>query len=91
MAKWIFTHRRQIITFCLLLILVAFVSHFLVDATGFSLDSVVTIDLHGNFLLNFIAKPVIPQTVVGISILPLALFQYCTTPPTPPPPISALT
>lgn len=91
MAKWTFTHRRQIITFCLLLLLVAFVGHFLVDATGFSLDSVVTVDLHGNFLLNFIAKPVIPQTVVSIPISPLALFQYGTIPPTPPPPIPSLT
>jgi len=90
MAKWLFTPRRQIIIFCLLVILVSLVGHFLVDATGFSLDSPVAVDLHGNFLLNSVAELSTPRTAAFIWVLPPALCRYCIAPPTPPPPISSL-
>ena len=88
MAKWLCTHRREIMLFCLLLVLMAFVGHFLADATGFSLHSLAAVDLHGNFLLAFVATLYASQTTAIVDVLPLTLFQFCTAPPTPPPPIS---
>ena len=90
MDKWIRTHYRQIITLCLLLVLIAFVGHFLADVSGFSLDSAVTIDLHGNFLLNVATEFSPPCTALILCLLPTVLFRYSTAPPIPPPPISSL-
>ena len=89
MAKWLFTHRKELITFCLLLVLMSLVGHFLADVSGFSLDSTIAVDLHGNFLLNFAAELVPLRTAAMIWLLPLALRWYPTAPPTPPPPISS--
>jgi hypothetical protein len=90
MAKWLFTHHKEIITFCLFLVLVSLVGHFLADVSGFSLDSAIVADLHGNFLLNFATELVPLCTAVMIWLLPLALRWYRTAPPTPPPPITSL-
>lgn len=90
MAKWLYTHRRAIMLFCLLLILVAFVGHFLADATGFSLHSLATVDLHGNFLLTLVAELATPPLAALLCLLPAVLFWYRAAPPTPPPPISML-
>lgn len=90
MGKWICTHYRQIITLCLLLVLMALVGHFLTDLSGFSLDSAVSTDLHGNFLLNFVTELATPRTPLILCLLSTILFRYCTAPPTPPPPISSL-
>ena len=90
MGKWICTHYRQIITLCLLLVLMALVGHFLADVSDFSIDSMVTLDLHGNFLLNFTTELVKPRTALIPCLLSPILFRYCIAPPTPPPPISSL-
>lgn len=90
MAKRLFTHRREILTFCLLLILVAFVGHFLADAIGLSHHSEATVDLHGNFLFAVMAELIVPLALALVCLLSLTAFWYCATPPIPPPPISLL-
>ncbi len=90
MAKWLCTHRRQLITLCLLLILLAFGGHFLADATGISLHSVAVTDLHGHFLPTFMTVLIAPRPTALVSVLSTTLFRYWAAPPTPPPPIAVL-
>ena len=90
MANWLYTHRRQIIMVCLLLILMALVGHLLTDATHVSPHSAATLDLHGNFLLTVVAAVIAPHLIALICFLAAALCWYQLAPPTPPPPISAL-
>jgi len=90
MLKRLFTHRREILTFCLLLILVAFVGHFLADATGLFHHPEATVDLHGDFLFTVMAELIVHLALALVCLLPSAAFWYCATPPIPPPPISLL-
>lgn len=90
LMKWLCTHRKQIITGCLLLLLVAIVGHLLVDATSFRDHSAMTLDLHGHFLLTFAFELATPRAVPFVYLLPAALFSHNAAPPTLPPPIPAL-
>jgi len=90
MANWLYTHRRQLIIICLLLILMALVGHLLVDATNVVPHSAATVDLHGNFLLTLIATITAPHLLALICFLASAVHWYQAAPPTPPPPIFRL-
>jgi hypothetical protein len=90
MANWLYTHRRQIIIVCLLLILTALVGHLLADATRLSPHSAAIVDLHGNFLLAVVAAVIAPHLIALICFLASALCWYQIAPPTPPPLISVL-
>lgn len=90
MGNWLYTHHRQIIMICLLLILTALVGHLLADATHFSPHSAAALDLHGNFLLALVAAVIAPRRIALVCFLASAFFWYQAAPPTPPPPICAL-
>lgn len=90
MVKWLYIHRRQLITLGLLLILLAFGGHFLADAAGISLHSMTVIDLHGHFLPTLVVLLLAPRPMALVSILASLCFRYWAAPPTPPPPIAAL-
>lgn len=82
-----FSRGQQIITLCLLVLLVAFIGHFLVDATGLLHDVhdvAVTLELHGNFLLTNLAELPVLLALVFISLRLSARVHHLNTPPTPP-------
>lgn len=90
MANWLYSHRRQIIMVCLLLILTALVGHLLADVTRFSSHSAATLDLHGNFLLILVAAITAPQRIALVYFFASTFCWYQAAPPTPPPPIFLL-
>lgn len=73
---------------CLLLILVCLLGHCLADATGISVDSFVTLDLHGHFIAW---SPLILGALFVITSLACWLHlqpRHWSKPPTTPPPIN---
>lgn len=77
----------RLITFCLLLILVCLLGHCLADATGVSVDPLITLDLHGHFIawapLTIGVLFVVTAIVCWFHLQPI----HWSKPPTPPPPI----
>lgn len=81
---------KRLVTLCLILILVSLVGHFMADTLGFSVDSLLTVDLHGSVALNLLAAFVttLVATIVVLLIQPNPLYWHPS--PTSPPPIPAL-
>lgn len=81
---------KRLVTLCLILILVSLVGHFMADTLGFSVDSLLTVDLHGSVALNLLAAFVttLVATIVVLLIQPNPLYWHPS--PTSPPPILAL-
>ena len=78
---------KHFFTLCLLLLLFGLVGHFLADATGFSIDSFVSINLHSGFIAD---APVAEEhiLVTTTTLLPAHLRPtHWSIPPTTPPPI----
>lgn len=81
---------KYLVTICLILILVSLVGHFMADTLGFSVDSLLTVDLHGSVTLNLLAAFVttLVATIVVLLIHPNPLYWHPS--PTSPPPIRTL-
>lgn len=81
---------KRLVTICLVLILVSLVGHFMADTMGFSVDSLLTVDLHGSVALNLIIAFVttLVATIVVLLVHPNLLYWHPS--PTSPPPIRIL-
>jgi hypothetical protein len=77
---------RNLMTFCLLLILVSLVGHFLADATGVSLDAWLTADLHSGFTVNPLLALVVLLIGMTIRVQPARKPTLWYPSPTAPPP-----
>lgn len=77
----------RFVTLCLLLILLCFIGHFLADLTGVSLDTVVSLDLHGNFIQDVPTGLLIVFMASAVILLIPIRPSHWSKPPTPPPPI----
>lgn len=82
---------RRLIALGLLLILVCLLGHCLADATGISVDSLVTLDLHGHFIawtpLTLGVLFIITVISCWLDLQPI----HWSIPPTTPPPINQYT
>ena len=74
-------------TLCLILILVCLLGHCLADATGVSVDPLVTLDLHGHFIEQLPLSLVIIFVTSAIFLLLHIRPLHWSKPPTTPPPI----
>lgn len=77
----------RFIGLCLLLILLCLLGHLIADATGVSLDTFVTLDLHGNFVQDRPLELHIVLATTAIFLLIHSWSIHWSKPPIPPPPI----